>query len=164
MEIGSSKSPLNTLANLTRNSQPKAVEPSVANQRVVDARAQISDSVMYHASDEYILSSSNVSGNRVRVYQMLYEDGFTETQAERFQRRSEAFYILNNGLADVSADLKRAYDDVSAIIPKELASKDWGFTVTETGEVSLIEGHDTLTEREKRDLQSLLNEPELKAK
>src|SRR5690606_33774410 len=106
----------------------------------------------------------NVSGNRVRVYQMLYEDGFTETQAERFQRRSEALYILNNGLADVSADLKRAYDDVSAIIPKELASKDWGFTVTETGEVSLIEGHDTLTEREKRDLQSLLNEPELKAK
>src|SRR5690606_23575725 len=114
MEIGSSKSPLNTLANLTRNSQPKAVEPSVANQRVVDTRAQISDSVMYHASDEYILSSSNVSGNRVRIYQMLYEDGFTETKSEKLQRLGESFSMLNTGLADVSADLKRAYDDVAA--------------------------------------------------
>jgi len=95
---------------------------------------------------------------------MLYEDGFTETKSEKLQRLGESFSMLNTGLADVSADLKRAYDDVAAIIPKELASKDWGFTVTETGEVSVIEGDDTLTAREKRDLQSILNEPELKAR
>src|SRR5690606_28306973 len=163
MEIGSSKSPLNMLANLTRNSPANVVGPSEANQKVAAAKSQITESVLYHASDEYILSSSKVTGNKAKIYQMVFEDNFTETPAERFKRKTEAMALLNNGLADVSADLKRVYDRVVEGLPKELVNKDWGFSVTENGKITLTEGHDKLTDREKHVLEHRLNDKSLES-
>lgn len=144
---------INNLTNLIGQNELYSNGNATARkgERIDPATQQIvPPSAIYHGSKE----------NSIALYQgetdITLREGVFETEEDRLDRKA-IIGNLPHEVADNSASLKFAFDDAAKTMPPELLDKDWGFSVTD-GELVILEGHDDLSESERKTIFDTLSE------
>jgi len=129
-----------------------------------------SSSIKQAANPSKAESSTTPKTEELKFYKTVYKGGIDRSQlsteeslklTHQYSRRSdEAYRVLTNTTFDMREDYSKVQSEIIEKNPS-LLSKDWDFTVNETGQLKIIEGEDSLSASEKIQLTNILEDHDM---